>query len=438
MKDTIKEVIGKTINFAFDLPLCDSKPIILVGQVTETYAKILIAHKSKIEPKIDAYACNVTNLIQDDTIEYSAFVMKIDGLNSNTNYKIPIHIGSEVFNAAFRTQSQKKSSFSFLAGSCNLHGLKLLNNPQDTFNTLEHLRVKYDVDFMLHLGDQIYSDIPSPIFNPTLEYYCDKYFSAWSNCHSANTFLSRISNYMILDDHEIINNYKNRSDKKLYIKGIDAYDIFQMSHSPRQKNDLHYLFEYNRTPFFVLDTRTSRSRVENNMVSTKQEMALFEWLNKNKTKQTFKIIVTAIPFLVDMKNTEHDKWSSSRFRVQRNRIIDFIVQNRISNVVFLSGDVHCSLITESHFIPQGTKEVVTINEITSSPLNQIQHTSINKFITTHLIETENVFGRVTTSSYYDECSNVALIDVELDELLIRYFKTSDGNLVDSKTIKLKV
>ena len=194
---------------------------------------------------------------------------------------------------------------------------------------------------------------------------------------------------------------------------------------------MHYLFEYNRTPFFVLDTRTSRSRVENNMVSTKQEMALFEWLNKNKTKQTFKIIVTAIPFLVDMKNTEHDKWSSSRFRVQRNRIIDFIVQNRISNVVFLSGDVHCSLITESHFIPQGTKEVVTINEITSSP-------SINKFITTHLIETENVFGRVTTSSYYDECSNVALIDVELDELLIRYFKTSDGNLVDSKTIKLKV
>lgn len=441
MKDVLKKYLSKIMNHLLDPFFSDVRPIVLVGEVGQTHAKIFVAHKGKLNDELKVhgkYDIHRKKLIVDDKAEYSAFCITIRKLEQDRKYTIPVQVNKSIVEVEFKTQSSTKKSITFLLGSCNLHTLKWINNPEKTFETLNKLRVSNNIDFMLHVGDQIYADIPSPFFEPTLNYYCKKYFSAWSSCKSANYFLSKLSNYMTLDDHEIINNYRNRSDREKYKSGLDAYNIFQLSHSPKLNNQLHYQFDYNGFPFFVLDVRTSRNEGDNNMICSSQEKALYEWLLNNKDHKTFKFIVTAIPFLVDMKNTEHDKWVSGRFRSQRNRILEFIVKNNITNIVFLSGDIHCSLVTEANITTKGYDNPVTIHEITSSPLNQLQIESINNFIRNHSIENDDIIGRVSTYKYYDQSSNVALVSVEPDKIAFQYFKTATGERVESGTISLKV
>ena len=69
---------------------------------------------------------------------------------------------------------------------------------------------------------------------------------------------------------------------------------------------------------------------------------LLSWLNNNS--KLVKFVVSSVPFFPDTKKTSTDKWSG--FKSQRDTIISHIQKHKIKNVVFLSGDVHCSMSAE--------------------------------------------------------------------------------------------
>lgn len=435
----VKQALGYMVNFIFELPINKFRPIVIVGDVGTTHARLFVSYMNcdiNNVCVVGSYITQKQKLIMDDSCKYSAYSILISNLTPDTKYDIPVHVNNTLTHVEFKTHFDLKQDISFLVGSCNLHTLNILKSSDQTFDTLESLRKDHSVDFMLHLGDQIYSDIPFPFFHPTLNYYCAKYFNAWSGCEPANTFLRKLSNYMTLDDHEIINNYRNRSDREKYIDGLKAYEIFQLSHSPRKPNEYHYTFKHGKHNFFVLDCRTTRSA--DSIICQNQEAALYTWLLEHKDEKTFKFIASSIPFLVDMDNAEGDKWCTGKFSHQRNRIIEFITNNKIDNVVFLTGDVHCSLLTTGSFTSKELSADATIHEITSSPLNQVQFSKINTFNRSHTIDTKVVSGRVSTYKYYDDSSNVALVKVCGNKLSIDFYRTSTKEKVQSATINLKV
>jgi len=409
-------------------------PIVIVGDTTDTEAKIFVADPTGQVPVVGTtfYDHKIEHIHRKNTKTHFC-VIKITGLSPSRDYRIPILTSHGTTFVEFSTNS-KKTVLKFLLGSCNLHSLGIVNCPDGAYKTLLEMHNTHKFDFMLHVGDQIYADIPLPKFDSSFRHYEDCYFDAWSDCESANKLLSRISNYMILDDHEIVNNYANRDDKHKYADGHEAYDIFQHSHNPHTyPGKYYYNFSRNGYDFFVMDCRLDRNTAPGLMISEQQESHLFQWLQSTKSK--FKFIVSTIPLLADVKRSEHDKWCSSQYKTQRNKILKFIIDKKIDNVVILSGDVHCSLVSKAEvFSPHSTSiPAIRIHEIVSSPLNQIQKGTKDQFNTFHTISLPNSLVSVDTHSFYGDHSNVCMISINGSELNYKYYRTKD----DTKTAKIE-
>ena len=432
--------------------------IVLVGHVSKNHARVFVFNGiDDSSPSLISPPCryDVTFL------RGGCYLVKLYELIPGTAYKIPITLTGKTRHVEFVTSAEESKDLTFMFGSCNLHSLSVITPQEDPCNTLNTLRVDHQVEMMLHLGDQIYADTPNPLFIPTFNHYQDKYLDSWLDCKGANRLLSKMAHYMIMDDHEIINNYANRIDKELYQEGMNAYLIFQHSHNPVCKmmgvtrpDLLHYTFIRNGHPFFVLDTRTTRNKAQGMMISATQEQHLYTWLSMHRDLP-YQFVVTSTPILSKKRDAACDNWCSKEYRLQRNRIFIFLLENEISNAVFLSGDAHCSFTTRGVLRSKHGYKQVSVSEITSSPINQIEIESRAGFEERHMIDSGNLLGVFTSEGFIDDCSNIAVINIkasspikcentELDNSLkefsiaYRYFNTRtgkeilDGNIVYAK------
>jgi alkaline phosphatase D len=173
--------------------------------------------------------------------------------------------------------------------------------------------------------------------------------------------MSRVPNYMILDDHEIANDWPkhatSRDRQTIYPAAIHAYQVYQASHSPLfalspvQRIDgvpdrLWYSFRDGCCDWFVMDTRTERRYYggpdKDRMLDDRQMAALFAWLSDGSGQ--VKVIASAVPLFPDVVKEAEDKWAG--FRAQRAEILAHVFGKRIPRVVILSGDLHCSFVAE--------------------------------------------------------------------------------------------
>jgi alkaline phosphatase D len=188
---------------------------------------------------------------------------------------------------------------------------------------------------------------------------------------------------MILDDHEIEDNWSqdrldNALSRELFNLAIGAYMSYQWSHGPRNYGRmLYYDFEHAGYPFFVLDTRTHRYRDrpgigDNHLLGRptrdpaypSQLDRLLAWLGAQQAMRgdVPKFIVSSSVFVPSAiverwdktvedenlaKREDSDSWPA--FPKTRTALLRYIVENTIQNVVFLSGDIHCSNIAELWF-----------------------------------------------------------------------------------------
>jgi alkaline phosphatase D len=200
---------------------------------------------------------------------------------------------------------------------------------------------------------------------------------------------------MILDDHEIEDNWTqdrltDAGKSRLFNLAIGAYMSYQRSHGPRSwGRRLFYRFDCGGYPFFVLDTRTQRFKedeaglADNHMLGRPtidtdpehqgQLHRLLDWLTEQQQvhRNTPKFVISSTVFVPNAMNeritdgpsanpefrrlhsnetrrAESDSWPA--YPETRQAILECIAtQTPVQNIVFLTGDIHCSNIARMHF-----------------------------------------------------------------------------------------
>jgi alkaline phosphatase D len=308
-------------------------------------------------------------------------VFDLSALAQQTAYECQLSFKAgkapQVTSGTFTTAPTGPAACSFLFGSCNWSrgGLIKIGNARKSWEGVKTLVEHLEPDFMLHCGDQVYADIishPLPEFMH-LRYYRSLYQDAWKVRATAEV-LASLPHYMILDDHEIFDDFHN--GKSLLGRPSDpvrdfakvVYQEYQDSHNPQNYwPAYHYSFDWAAAKFFVVDSRSERHKGEHSTIVSPQQMArLKDWLRTHR--DDVKFVATAVPFVGEARSGD-DKWSGTAFRHQRDELIDFLAAERISKLVFLTGDMHCSYhatMTLSH-----TDGDLVIHELMSSPINQV-------------------------------------------------------------------
>jgi alkaline phosphatase D len=317
-------------------------------------------------------------------------------------------------------KSKPAAELSFILGSCRYPGL--LWKAKEADRIFRPLRMEAEgglgrpkrraAEFTLMVGDQIYADMLNrhvPIgLADTYEEFQERYLTAFGSPHM-KALLRRVPTYMILDDHEISDNWsqdrlKNAEARRVFNLAIGAYMSYQWSHSPRSfGRRLYYNFDCGGYPFFVLDTRTQRflddveDSLDDNHLLGRPSMQgeepsqldrLLMWLEEQQRNDgdVPKFIASSSVFAPNPmsartgrdgpplpgENREHmvkwmqesDSWPA--FPESRRRLLRHILDKKIQNVVFLSGDIHCSNVAELSFSASGADAGLRAFSITSS------------------------------------------------------------------------
>lgn len=219
-------------------------------------------------------------------------------------------------------------------------------------------------EFLLLMGDQIYSDATAGLFDPTSldDRYVRPYEKLFGNTH-VKSVLRRLPAFMMLDDHEIADNYERDADPGRPEPSLDAgrraYFKYQRTLLPSADPTTWYEFVAGELPFFVADTRSERtarspsSVAQAHIMGRRQWIDLRRWLLRQHRSQPAgkpKFIVTASILAPRRLAAAHggdpahclrsDAWDG--YPASLHRLLAFIARRQIHDVVFLSGDEHIS------------------------------------------------------------------------------------------------
>lgn len=285
----------------------------------------------------------------------------------------------------------QEDSLSFVFGSCRYPGLLWGKKRADSiFKGVMNRFAANDPTarprFFMMVGDQIYADtLPKDVgiaVADTESEFRERYISAFG-ANYTRELLRSVPTYMILDDHEIEDNWvqgrmRNAAKRHLFNIAIQAYMSYQWYHSPRNYGRyLFYSFAVAGFPFFVVDGRTQRVRDDEDYDLSDNHLLgrpgkgtgykgqidiLSDWLvEQQKTLgDRPKFIVTASVFAPnsvattrsDKEKAQDDAWAA--FPVTRAHLLKTITENNVQNVVFLSGDIHCSNVATLQFNDKNT------------------------------------------------------------------------------------
>ena len=293
----------------------------------------------------------------------------MDGLSPATDYTIRIAIagfpadnrppinqaldraiisGAPLAQSTFRTAPPPDSeALRFVFGSCRYNFWRPDASKGDkTFRSILQRHTNNRLNLLIMVGDQIYADPLNRIALQAtdLEDFWKIYRDYFGQPH-IRSLMGRVPTYMMMDDHEIRDNWsRDQMGKRggLYNAAMQAYESYQHLHNPdTPKGTFWYSFRVGAFPFFAVDTRTARiknprRRVQKTLLGVKQYNALVDWLFQNKHAPSL-FIVSSVPLFPDHR-TGDDQWSA--FDEERGRILEFIRTEGIRGVTFLSGDVH--------------------------------------------------------------------------------------------------
>ena len=313
--------------------------------------------------------------------------------------------------ACFKTApapDAERSNLAFLLGSCRYPGLLWKAKHADKIfgPMLEEAlgrNGRTTIDMALMVGDQIYADKLNRKVKiglaDTFEEFQERYHTAFGS-RRMRKLLRKVATYMILDDHEIEDNWtqdriQRAESRDLFNLAINAYMSYQWLHGPRNYGRrLFYNFERGGYPFFVLDTRTQRymddfaCELDDNHMLGRPTLALEEpsqldhllhWLGA-QDKHVPKFIVTSSVFVpnpmgarIGRKGTPEQlvKWKEASdswpaFPSTRKAILKYIIDRKLQNVIFLSGDIHCANVAKLHFKGSAEAESLKAFSVTSS------------------------------------------------------------------------
>ncbi|WP_339523291.1 alkaline phosphatase D family protein [Pseudomonas sp. EL_65y_Pfl2_R96] len=421
----------------------------------EHWSESLFAKLTIVRDMSDVMTLN--DLASDTDYEYQAgwFSPMSPVHTVETVQELPLQWPREIYR--FRTQSSKTTTpRAYIVGSCRYlrmtAGIASAPHLGDRiFASITNLagRAEPPISAMLMTGDQIYVDDLN-LVAPDREYkdILSKYRTAFSQPHISK-LMSGVPTYMILDDHEIEDNWpanKSKADDYLYKNAIAAYELYQASHSPahellgngqvsRRLEQYWYQFCEGDIEWFITDSRTRRNLSANDrrILDEEQEQALLKWLINSPARVKF--VVTSVMFYPDRKSYGDDAWKA--FPEQRLRLLETIRTRGIKNVFFISGDVHGSLTSRLTHTEDSDFEVHTI---VSSPLRNSKLLPYAKASTFIL---DQALARTAAGDYRHELTsevisqdNFAHLIVEAEQVRVNYHDR-DGKPLQSISIKLR-
>ena len=284
--------------------------------------------------------------------------------------------------AALLERLGAQDAIDFALASCRYPSMMIDRNQADAM--FGRLRALLDApnatppSLLLLAGDQIYADATAGLFDPNSrrERFYDAYHEAWTP-PNAREVLRSVPTYMTMDDHEADDDWHpeefgpvdsdtaRRVRNQMHEWALQAFREHQLAHSPwktyvpgelkRVDKDLAkpgywYRFDAAGFPFFVCDTRSTRSG-RTLIMSPELHTVLEDWLASQQRDggNRPKFVVSpsvVVPFLRDASgkpaySQRSDGWEG--FPASLRRLFSFIAEQDIQNVVFLCGDPHCAM-----------------------------------------------------------------------------------------------
>ena len=268
--------------------------------------------------------------------------------------------------AIWRVQAPEQR---FLAACCRHPGLAdMEQDRRDTqLNALALRQQTRPAALMWMLGDQIYADASGGLADSSspVERFLPKYRQAFGS-PGFRALARQLPLYMVMDDHEIGDNWSNewRGAGALHALMFDnahaAYRVFQQSHGPGGSTQTDAALQWQDLSFYRLNTRLHRQRTPRaQILNSTQWEGLQDWLLAEQARGNHPKFIASGSVLAPGLASETgappprqgDTWQACP--QERLRLLAFIAQHRIRNVVFLSGDYHCAAHATLRFSGSG-------------------------------------------------------------------------------------
>lgn len=201
------------------------------------------------------------------------------------------------------------------------------------------------LDLWLHLGDVSYNDDAN-----TVPGYRTKWQTTLAD-PGYRALMPSAGGYLVWDDHDFYNNF----DAEAVAPGdpiIAAAKQTWFETIPDEQDEKGRIWRSYRwgatAEFFLLDCRTERkesTRLDANAQFLSREQ--MDWL-KGALKASpchFKVVMTSVPMTVlppPLWGGSADRWEG--YPAARNELLDFLDTENVSNVWFVTGDVHLGLV----------------------------------------------------------------------------------------------
>lgn len=264
------------------------------------------------------------------------FKSTLDDLTPDTLYHYQVSIDGKSdssWEGSFKTApiEGRSTAFRMAITSCMKIG-----RPRGSWNLL----LEQQPDFHLTVGDTHYADTTDPTVQ--LEHHV-----TYRRVKEFANVLRQVPTYAIWDDHDY---GPNNSDGTAKGKEFSLAGWKQAWANPKlgtaDTPGAFFKFSRGDVDFFVVDSRYHRSPNEDQDDEKKRMLgdAQFEWLinGLKNSKARFKMIISGST----LHHSKVDGWRIYTF--SRHRLFDAIKENEISGAMYVSGDVHQSLVWEHH------------------------------------------------------------------------------------------
>lgn len=352
--------------------------------------------------KVDAFVQNsnicsptpttFTLALLEPGVSYEYYITSADGKKLHANN----------YNLTTRTLWEWRTdppTLSFLAGSCLYINDSAYDRPGRAYgqsNTILQSMAASKADMMIWLGDNNYTREVDYSSESGLAY---RYMHSRA-VTSLQPLLAAMPHYAIWDDHDFGPNDAGKTYPLKY-HTRKLFTEYWANPSYGENNEgIYTTFTRSDAQFFLLDGRYFRDENEldekqfpnKSQLGTKQ----LDWFLQAliHSRSTFKFVCIGGQFL----NEHTDKESYNFFKNERKKIIDFIVANKISGVIFLSGDRHHTEMLTNTSVKNDLG--YALYELTSSALTSGPNTrpeENNPMRVAGTLVTENNFCKITLS-----------------------------------------
>jgi alkaline phosphatase D len=388
----------------------EHKEVLIWLEVNPTIKAVEIQYWQTSQPQVRSSARYTGKLQQ----RYNPIKIPIGGLEINAAYSYEVFLNGRkvVFPYPLRFKTKEiwewrkpAPDFSFLMGSCFYINDSTYDRPGKPYGknpAILDAMGNIPSDFMLWMGDNLYLREADYSSAAGIAYRYNYNFKI----PQMQKLRATRANYAIWDDHDY---GPNDSDAKFELKET-TFQTFKnywgnKTFGEADNPGVYGKVKWSDADFLLMDDRYYRSsNSQPDSVNGKPNAAKIfygkkqmDWLKNNliSSEATFKFIVTG----GQMLNPMADKECFIYYPAEWHELIDFIVDNKIEGVIFLTGDRHFSeLIKYRPKKPFYTLYDFTCSSVTSG-IHDISKTpemqNPNRMTGSLLLE--NNFGKISVS-----------------------------------------